>query len=366
MSEIQKPTKKTFPLLRIVQVSAVICATVLIFCVLQQLLMPKYASAVYEGGMIREYYDSTMNHDVIFLGDCEAYTTYSPVILWDEFGITSYIRGSPQQLIWHSYYVLEDLLRYETPKIVVLNVAAMKYGEPQSEPYNRLTIDGMRFSTSKIGAVNSSRTEDEDRLSYFLPFFRYKDRWRELTAEDFRYFINKPRVSINGFMPRTDILEAGFIPDPILPADYSFSEKAYQYLESITELSKENNITLILVKAPTLYPHWHEEWEEQIVTFANRHNLTYINFMTLFDDIGLDFSVDTFNAGISLNVSGAEKLTRYFSEVLKEYIEPTQIHNDEKTIRYWSELTTTYKKVINRQQEEIGQTGKIINFLIDY
>ena len=103
---------------------------------LQRLLMPKYADGVIEGALISEYYDEDKEHDVIFIGDCEVYENFSPAVLWQEYGIHSYIRGSAQQLIWQSYYLLEDTLRYETPKVVVFNVLTMKYNEPQKEAYN--------------------------------------------------------------------------------------------------------------------------------------------------------------------------------------------------------------------------------------
>ena len=65
------------------------------------------------------------------------YENLSPIKMWEDYGITSYIRGSAQQLIWQSYAMLEDALRYEKPKVVVFNVLAMKYDQPQKETYNR-------------------------------------------------------------------------------------------------------------------------------------------------------------------------------------------------------------------------------------
>jgi len=365
MTNSSVPIKKTHAYQRIIQVVLIAAVAISAFLVLQRLLVPKYASTVLEGGMVREYYDAVKNHDVIFLGDCEAYTSYSPVTLWDEYGITSYIRGSPQQLVWHSYYLLEDTLRYETPKVVVFSVLAMQYGEPQSEPYNRLTLDDMPLSLTKINAIAASRTQGEDWLSYIFPFFRYKDRWRELSSEDFRYFFNQPRVTINGYSLRSDVLPSGFLPDPIRRADYSFSDKAYYYLERMVELSKENGITLILAKAPTLYPHWYKEWDDQIASFAQEHGISYINFIDFIDDIALDFSEDTFNAGISLNVYGAEKLTRYFADILCDQIDFMSDSNDAKSIEYWNDLSALYHTVILRQQEEISLTGKITSLLMN-
>ena len=61
--------------------------------------------------MTAEYYDETLDHDVLFVGDCELYENISPIKLWQDHGITSYIRGSAQQLVWQSYYLLEDALK---------------------------------------------------------------------------------------------------------------------------------------------------------------------------------------------------------------------------------------------------------------
>ena len=121
---------------------------VILIALLTPLLKPKSS----EDGLTGEYYEQAGGNDVIFLGDCEVYETFVPAKLWEEYGITSYVRGSPQQLIWQSYYILEETLEYETPKAVVFNVYAMKYGTPQNEKNNRMTLDSMRWSKSKISA----------------------------------------------------------------------------------------------------------------------------------------------------------------------------------------------------------------------
>ncbi len=69
------------------------------------------------------------------------------------------ISAAAQQLIWQSYYLLEETLRYETPKAVVFNVLSMKYNEPQNEAYNRMTLDGMKWSDSKAASIRASMTE---------------------------------------------------------------------------------------------------------------------------------------------------------------------------------------------------------------
>ena len=37
-----------------------------------------------EGSMIAEYYDDPKNHDVIFIGDCEVYANFSPMVMYEQ------------------------------------------------------------------------------------------------------------------------------------------------------------------------------------------------------------------------------------------------------------------------------------------
>ena len=133
---------------RKIYIISTICITLAILFFVQKLLIPKYVEDNPEGALISEYYDVEKDHDLLFVGDCEVYESFSPEILRKEYGIKSYIRGSANQLIWQSYYLLEEMLKYEKPKTVVYNVLAMKYARAQKESYNRMTLDGMRWSAS--------------------------------------------------------------------------------------------------------------------------------------------------------------------------------------------------------------------------
>jgi len=100
----------------VLSVIAVLLVFVLAFCGVSRLLQPKYMTDLVEGSMLSQYYREAGNHDVIFIGDCEVYANFSPMEMYREQGITAYVRGSSQQLIWQSYYVLEETLKYETPR----------------------------------------------------------------------------------------------------------------------------------------------------------------------------------------------------------------------------------------------------------
>lgn len=240
-----------------------IIATILIIVstlyLLTRLMMPKYDINVTEGALVAEYYDEIKNHDLIFIGDCEVYENFSPAILWRDYGINSYIRGSAQQLIWQSYYLLEDTLYHEKPQVVIFNVLSLMYNEPQREAYNRMSLESMRWTPAKIKAINASMMEREHFLDYVFPLLRYHSRWNELAITDFTRIFKTDQVSHNGSFINTGVKPALNIPEGRILGNYAFGEKAMMYLDKITALCHENGIELILVKAPSLYPYWYKE-----------------------------------------------------------------------------------------------------------
>ena len=323
----------------------ILLATLLLLGFLQALLQPKYMTQSREGALIAEYYnEKNPSHDVIFIGDCEVYESFTPPTLWEEYGISSYIRGSAQQLAWHSYYLLEDTLRYETPKVVVYNVLALKYGEPQSEAYNRLNLDGMKWSLSKLKAVFASMTEEESFFSYLFPLLRYHSRWDEVTAEDWRYLFERDPVSHNGYLMQTEIRGGKSEITPETLEDYTLPATSMEYLDKMRALCRENDIELVLIKAPTndWKYHWYDEWDAQIETYAETHGLHYYNFIDCIEEIGIDWSTDTYDAGVHLNVYGAEKLTSYFGTILRDTFELESRKDDASLAKLWQGKIEAY------------------------
>lgn len=290
-----------------IRIILIIMLLILVFVFLNRLLTPKYATSLVEGSMISQYYHEPKDHEVIFIGDCEVYANFSPMVLYEKEGIKSYIRGSSQQLIWQSYHILEETLKYETPKVVVFNVNSMRYDKPVSEAYNRLTIDNMKWSKQKIDIINASMTEEENIWYYIFPILRYHDRYDKLTLEDLQYLFKSKDNTFNGFLINKNVKPVENLPTKRPLGNYQFSSICYEYLDKMTKLCKDNNIKLVLVKAPSLYPYWYDEYDAQIADYAKKNNIDYYNLKNVVDEVGIDFSKDTYDAGLHLNLSRCYK-----------------------------------------------------------
>ncbi len=323
----------------------------LILFLLQGLLVPKYQTGSPEGGLTGDYYRFAGDNDVLLLGDCEVYENFSPVALWQEFGIPSAIRGSAQQTIWHSYHLLAEALEYETPKVVVFNVLAMQYDTPEStgnltrrEAYDRMTLDTMAWSGHKLGAILSSGADVETLLSYLFPLLRYHDRWQELGAEDVSCWFRREPVSHNGYLMQTGIrpMTEAYPAKPL--ADYRFGENSWAYLDKIRLLCQEKGVTLVLIKAPVLYPVWWPEWETQIAQYAETYSLPYWNMTEHWAEMGIDWTRDTYDAGLHLNVWGAEKATAWLGRQLRDTLDLPDRRSEPELAALWTEKTERYEK----------------------
>ena len=338
----------------IISISAILLIAI-VLAIFSALLVPKYVTNP-EGRLTGEYYSQSSGNDVIFLGDCEVYETFVPAILWEKYGISSYVRGSAQQLIWQSYYILEETLKYETPKAVVFNVYSLKYGTPQSEAFNRMTFDTMKWSGTKFDGIFASMTEGESIVDYIFPLLRYHSRISELEANDFKYCFKKPEmVSDSGYLMQTGIVpRPEQTEEPRELRDYEFSQTAIDYLDKIKELCIANGVELILVKAPTnsWNYYWYDEYEAQVEKYASNNNLKYYNLIESEDAIGIDWNVDTYDEGFHLNVYGAEKTTEYFGKILFEECGIPSRKDDEVLAKKWDERVQKYKDRKEKMEAE--------------
>ncbi len=328
-----------------------VTAVVLIFLILLSLatilLQPKYMTDLVEGSMLSQYYRESGGHDVIFVGDCEVYANFTPLELYREAGITAYVRGSSQQLIWQSYYVLKETLNHEVPKAVVFNVNSMRYSEPVSEAYNRLTIDKMKWSEEKIGIIRASMTQEETFLSYVFPILRYHSRFDELTMEDVRYFLKEKDNTWNGHLVNKNVKPLGKLPTKRILADYAFGDICWDYLEKMRQLCEENGVELILIKAPSVYPFWYEEYEAQIQSYADTHGLAFYNLLDRAEEIGIDYQTDTYDGGLHMNLQGATKLSRYFARLLVENHGIEDHRKDSTVAEVYEEKLRRYDAEVN-------------------
>ena len=143
----------------------------------------KYEDGIYAWDKIYELEDNMV--DVMFLGSSHAFTSFDTGLLWRENGIASFVLGGPVQPMWNTYYVLREVLKTQTPKLIVLEgfstVVEIQY---QEDPYVIKNLYGMHWSRNKVKAILESTTKEHWK-NLFLPWSEYHSRYTELDRSDF-------------------------------------------------------------------------------------------------------------------------------------------------------------------------------------
>ena len=131
--------------------------------------------------------------------------------------------------------------------------------------------------------------------------------------------------------------------------DYDLSDSSMEYLDKMKELCQANGAELILIKSPTNSwgYWWYDQWDDQIVEYASENGLAYYNFIEQTDEIGIDYTMDTYDEGVHLNVYGAEKMTEYFGRILAERHGLADIEHSEEQKTKWQTRVDAYYKERN-------------------
>lgn len=263
--------------------------------------------------------------DVIVLGDSLSYSAVTPMELWDRHGITSYVCGQSGQQIQETYHMLESAFETQSPKLVVLETNAMFRCQPG--------LAGIKELLEEWG-------------NYYLPIIKNHDIWKS-------FLINKqyPEENYKGFgfrcivqpykkgkyMQETEEKEK--IPDVVIA-----------YMEKIQNLCKKNGAKLLLLGTPSPM-NYNYRRHNSIQEYADENSLAFLDLNLRLKEVGIDWKTDSLDKGDHLNLSGAQKVTRYLGNYLKEQYELTDHREDDSSIAWKKELEEYRQKAENHLEE---------------
>ena len=294
--------------------------------------------------------------DVLYLGSSHAFSSISPEDIYKKYGITGYVQGSSCQKLWQSYYYLEEALYTQHPQVVVLDTFMALDGGAQSEAFNREAIDKLRMSPAKIKSAWTAfqmNPDGEDFISYIFPAFRYHDRWKELSRQDYEYMFLPSNAPAKGFLARFGSVSCEFN-----SSDYESKNPEVQPLNSLCEknlnriknLCDANGIDLVLVKYPTCL--WNIYNSLTLQSWADNNNVTFLDFNAdevLRNELNIDWNTESLDGGNHLNYDGAMKVSDWIGKYLADNYHFSDKRNDPQ-YNIWETDYNYYKKCVSNHQ----------------
>ena len=300
-----------------------------------------------------DFYELDKNTvDVLFLGSSNAVCAFVPEELYYQYGITSYNLACEQQNLFTSYYWLEEALRYQKPKIVVLDTAMLYLYDAESlavskEGLTRRAFDFMKWSPVKIKAAIQMKDVGESLTweSVALPTIPYHERWETINSNDFRIDQLGESSLWKGHLPLVYYAGVdGF--SPITESQFEQSgldcgnEFMLLYLDRIVALCEEEGIELILTMAPSTFQDVNKYCF--LTEYAMINDIQYVDYNeeNVYVESGLDFFYDCHDDA-HCNFNGALKVTDYIGEIIYE-----KIGASSKDAQEWEKFLPEYEEYL--------------------
>lgn len=284
--------------------------------------------------------------DVLFVGSSHVYYSVNTCMLYDDYGMASYLLASPAQPVWISYYFLQEALKTQSPGLVVFDVCTLYKRQSDMGAASWPSLISMRPSREKWKAIRAVNQEEQllDAVGAFFSFPYYHTRYDELARQDFE---NAKQIRYHGYKPDFQVISGkeleqwenvdrtGF--DKMEPV----SERTEWYFRSLIQLCQAQEIPLLLVNSP--YLNQTEEKQKAynyVFAIAKEYGIPFLD-SNYVKEMQIDFAQDLLEPS-HLNYYGSVKYTSYLAKWMKAHCQIPDRRTDTR-YRSWQEMSRKFR-----------------------
>lgn len=259
---------------------------------------------------IQGFFNETENSmDVLLYGSSHAYCTISPLELWHETGLQSYVLATQSQPPAATLHYIKQSLEHQSPQLLV--VEAFMFILPPEERLEaslRDCIDALPWRENKVELIQRLVAPGE-RSSYYFNFLKYHSRWKELSGRDMDFSYLNGTDNLRGYIYLTPRREA-----ECYPLDYThvqpqpLPEENAVFLDELLALARDSNKELALFIAPMSGAEAYAGQFKTLHEYAEANGIPVLDFNEKFAELGFDCTEDFFDYD-HLNATGASKAT---------------------------------------------------------
>lgn len=289
-----------------------------------------------------EFYSLPENSvDMVFLGSSHSYCTFDPLIVDKGLGTSSYQLGMPLQHLDSTYYTLKEVLNYQQPKDVVLEV----YWDMLDDDFE-VTQAGYLFQVLQNKELEEEYIKEvfplSEKVKYNVNIFRYQAdyyAYRNTKLKERlenRYGVFTPakakQEGVEKYRSRGyTYCNYNMLPDEFDKTnqfknldgkEWEASSAQIKYLNNIIKLCNEKGIRLTFVTAPVAnisldYIKNYDIIHNFVQKIADDNDIKYLDYNIVNKDKSL-FATENFRDDAHLNHSGVEVADQYFIKWYKD------------------------------------------------
>ena len=302
---------KTLKIKHILHPFLIALLTLLLVIILGQIIYPDPVDV----RKIKSFHSMPKNsYDVIGYGSSHIFAAMDPVLMHDEYGISAYNYGADWQKPDNTLLFIRDSLKTQSPKLAIIETYMV---ESFKDDHN---LDGETFYTravhvNKLGYLHGRfGGELFSYAAYYLPLLQFHGNWPEIDFDVVRTNGSDDDFDDALGQARSDTVV------PIVPSTYSeqdqkpISQAGIERLDEIVGLCRDNGMDVLFITTPMEESFF---YSDAMTEYAKEHGCGYIDLIELMDEVGIDGETDFYDSA-HLNVSGAEKASRYLGQYITD------------------------------------------------
>lgn len=269
--------------------------------------------------------------DVAAFGSSNYYSGIQPFKMWEEHGITSYVCAEPSQRIYEMENNIKKVYRHQSPKVVVL--------EPNVIFKDKKNLTAMNYKLKSYAGR-------------FIPLLTYHSKWKMLSPQRWGQWTTDMTCPSHGYAARFG-KKAYKGKDWMGPSNEKeeTSSLAVEELRKCIRFCKEKGSQVLLLPVPGP-KEWNMKRYNLIRQIAEEEGAQLLDLNQKMDEMRLDWSKDTVDAGYHLNYWGAAKVTDYLGNFLTKNYQLEDHRNDPAYSQYQKEYDK-YKEALQGKLDAI-------------
>ncbi len=284
------------------------------------------------------YYEPDNTVQLLGIGNSDLYSGFVPTELFEQYGITSQMTGSPHQTPLLSYYYLKEILRYQSPEVVMIEVDMLYDDIPENTQPEQNKLDALFHYAEPA--------EFEAVIADKLPVFTFHDRWKSIINRDtqmrtpnshgYKYYTASKEVDAKPYMFASDERE-------------TVNAVRLRQFDKLVSLARSGGAEVFFIEMPTV-TSWNYARHNAAADLAEHYGVPFIDLNLCIEDMQLDLQSSFRDKGNHLNYAGACTVTRY----LGDYISKTYSPEDRRTnpdYQFWKDSIKEFEKERKREDK---------------
>ncbi len=271
--------------------------------------------------------------DVLCIGTSEIFQAYSPIIAYEQRGITGFNYAMQTRSALSAYYELVYALKIHTPKIVICDFMALfdSVAVSDNDVNYRKLMDTIPDPSIRFRIAREIRSLDpKEKLSdWLIPLLHYHTGWDEIDESDFLTRTD----SLNGYRDYTkgwDYKIPGKFSGEAVPADPALwdvpddplqpTDGSMVYYDRLIQECQKRQIRVVAVlppkikDAPVLRSH-----VKVMRDYFDSRGVDFLDYSSYEEVMRMGLSMDTdYSDEVHMNGIGAYKFTCALAEDLQE------------------------------------------------